>query len=170
MPFSSRLHIIPSIGDFKEGFKIGLRDAPKPFQKPVRIQLSFGSASVAGFDQFWTPQWPPQAGPRGVPKAFRNVFFAHWPRWRPPELILEASRSSLAWILDLLRTPTRLPPAGLRGIPVTYRTSFRHFGLVPSKPHSKHGGGVCEALGIATIGDLYLYTKSVLPLGPHPNT
>ena len=77
LPFSSRKHIIPSVGDFKKACKIRVRDAPKPFQEALRIQLRLGSASSTGLERFWTPKWRRQASPRGVPKAFRNSFFSH---------------------------------------------------------------------------------------------
>ena len=76
LPFFWRKHIIPSTGDFKKAFKIRFGDVPKPLQKALRIQLRLGSASVTGLERFWTPKLPPQTRPRGVPKAFRNSFFA----------------------------------------------------------------------------------------------
>ena len=58
----SLLHIILSHGDFKKAFKISPSEAPKPFQKALRIQLRLGSTSVTGLERFWTPKWAPQVG------------------------------------------------------------------------------------------------------------
>ena len=100
LPFFPRLHIMPSLGDFKQGFKIRLRDAPKPFQKALRNQLRLASASVTGLERFWTPKWFPKTGPCGFLEALKNVIFSVWTLRKPPEWILEAIWTAWGWVLN----------------------------------------------------------------------
>ena len=72
---------------------------PKTLSKGATNSVeSWKCFRVGFFSVILDSQIVSQAKPRGIPKAFRNSFFAPSSTSRPPKSILEATRTSQAWI------------------------------------------------------------------------